>query len=158
MKIRHGFITNSSSSSYIIGLSKKAREDPTMEAAYDELIKDNPHILPRYINNLLMHMIPISNMTLETYLYSEIESQTVYWKEHISNILKMTSLDDKEDLRHIIHKYLDDKYANILKKYPSGTKFYEVTYPHDGDGGTEEDNIMAKFVLPSIKKAIYFVQ
>lgn len=154
MKIRYGFVTNSSSSSYIIGLSKKASKDA--ELAFMELSSDNPHIESKYIFNLLDNIEPIGIMHLQIILTNRVEDLTRYWTNHISSVLDITDPQKLAKLRELVNKYFDDKYARILKEYPSGTEFYSVTYPHDGDGGTEEDNIMAKHVMPSIDKAIYY--
>lgn len=155
MKIRHGFVTNSSSSSYIIGIRPTAN---TMDIYY-YLKEDNPYISPDILLELVRDLKEVDKEYVDKLIRSKAErivrSNFIKTKADIQKYFGLEiSASISEDVLNREIEEVISSYNYRIRDIGNDIKFYSTPlYEHDGDGGTFMSNILAD-VCPKLRNFI----
>lgn len=143
MKIRNGFVTNSSSSSFILGFTNQ-------ESIAQDLLNDNTG---KYYERILSDCLNAEKMDLDTVLMryrDEIESNVEldmiggYTWDEICELRKTKEYKDKFD-------ELVDKKVEKLKKLADGKNvFVEIDYEDHSDDGA----LLEHEIVPNLKSCL----
>lgn len=143
MKIRKGFVTNSSSSSFILGFKSE-------ESVKEELKAEN---LKEYFEEILRDVTEATRLDKEDVLGGYTEEIRYYTRWEVENTLNIPyserfKVRETEEFQKELNKAITNKVSNLEKAMEGLSVFVEISYS-DNDGLKYSE--LEHYVVPKMK-------
>lgn len=158
MKIRSDFVTNSSSSSFVLSFKDRASVESTIRDQFPEEIECDWHTHDEYLSQLIEDVRDPSHICTFQEMKEEVIDELSYpaWRQAVSKVQSEMKVSYEEacsyvhstkEGRKLQIDILFQMWEDASEKFKDDTVFAIIDHGSSGDG---EDGVLERKVLPNL--------